>query len=230
MLVLNTAARGSGSRLQQCVYKSGGDAVLQAHKMLAAPATFAPVLAVSAAGYVMPVLQVLGSMAEVDAALECLRTYWGSAGTAVGITRAAYQAYVATRAADQELLQLAEQWYRRTVNLPGLHVAQVHGDATIENAMLHQGRAVWIDPSVRPVPLDAELDCGKLLQSAYGYGENPVGTQATVLDFLARTRVDLQLAKYYLATHLVRLWPHQPERRAWALAVAREVLGADSRV
>lgn len=226
LITENAILRPSGSTLIQAIYKRCADATQQVRLMAEAPTVFAPVLACGTGGYAMPVLQPLRNAKDVSAALTLLADYWNTKGTvrtAGCCTRIEYQQYVAQLPADGFLLKIAARLYRATRYKRGTPAASLHGDATLAHAMLYNDIPRWIDPNPRCVPLEAEVDCGKLLQSVFGY-DHCVPEVAEIVDkFMRARKVNMLLTQYYFSTHLVRLWRYQPQHRAWALGVAREI-------
>ena len=227
MFSIAEAVRPSGSVLTEAVYKRCKNAVEQAALMQEHPATFAPILAHGCGGYAMPVLQPLRSTFDARAALEVLERYWSyPSNLRVFCSRQKYQDYVHTLPADKLLHNATNHWYYEVEKRIGTPAHSLHGDATLENVMLYGSYPRWIDPNPRIVPAEIELDCGKLLQTSFGYHDCTAGVAETIGDFIRSLNVNLDLTYYYFATHLVRLWRYQPQHHAWAVAVAREVLHA----
>lgn len=228
MIVINGAQRGSGNQLSIAVFKQGPQMLKQAEIMQHTPRTYTPVLATCREGYAMPVLTPLQDAAQVGRALALLEDLWLQPATPwrTHMSRAEYYDYVQRCPTDMILLSAARRWYERARGQAGAPVSNIHGDATLENAMLYERQVVWIDPDVRATPLEAENDAGKVLQSVYGYSAIPVGGIRVALDWLAQRRLNAALVKFYFASHLVRLWRHQPAHHSWAISIAREVLGA----
>ena len=217
--------RNSGSTLTPTIYKTGGNAVTQGLKMQMYPAVFAPVLATTDSGYFMPELRDPTDEQFPDA-LDGLRKLWASTRRvelSVQRRNEHHNLQIMPICAT-ELRTVLDSWYARVsdaVAVPGISVNVVHGDATTENWMLRkgpQGRAVWIDPSVRAMPLEAEFDVAKLLQSYFGYNAGCTEqVQKYIREFVRNGPFNADLLGYYLVTHLVRLYRVQPQARRWAL-------------
>lgn len=228
--MLNGEVRGSGATLYETVYKTGADMPVQGRFMFAYPNVFVPVLAITHRGYVMPRLQPITTADQVAGALQRLNDLWQTGKKNYVFSnlekRRKYHEYVLDKKCDVYLLAMADLWYQRTKDIAGRHVNVLHGDCTIENAMmLADNKPVWIDPCIRTnKPMEMELDCAKMFQSLYGYDEIPEGAGTVIIEFIKMLEVSLPLVHYYLATHLVRLWPHQPQKQEWVLRVAKEIL------
>jgi hypothetical protein len=226
VIVIDGMSRSSGSQLSVCVYKTGRDCMEQARIMQQSPRFFCPVVAVGAEGYAMPLLSQMRNSTDVAAALRSLGNYWYTKSDRSICSRSQYHEHVSQREADPLLKRCELTWWEATKHNLGITVQSIHGDATLENAMLLNELPVWFDPVLRTAPLEAELDCGKLLQSMYGYHPLPAGSVPEIKDFLMKAEVNMSLVHYYFATHLVRMWPFQPQYHSWILSVAKEVLGA----
>lgn len=114
------------------------------------------------------------------------------------------------------------RWLNRVRPLTVTQVEHIHGDPTVDNVMMKRGaRMAFIDPlpsSSKIPPLQA-VDCGKMLQSCWGYEEikkNRVQLYGyrlllsnIVLDRLSPQ--DAELSTYFLCVHILRLIPYQPE-------------------
>jgi hypothetical protein len=219
MIIDHKIVRNSGSTLEPCIYKSGPGTVAQGRKMLAYPHVFAPVLGITDHGYCMPRLNEPSSV-SLSAALDRLVVLWNS--TDIGLlvaTRAQHhETQVAPLATEPLLRRALEQWHARVQTVHGTAVNVVHGDPTLENYMYN---GVWLDPSTRPLPLEAELDGGKLLQSYFGYGHCGTTEELQAIrKFIHTCGLNLDLCAYYLVTHLVRLYRVQPQAQFWAVTVA----------
>lgn len=212
--------RGSGSTLYETVYKVGPDVRLQGALMRTRSDVYAPVLDLTERGYIMPRLLPIESWKEVELALGRLKLLWTSerSNPRTAIPRAQYHEYVMSLECDMRVRRIASLSFQKTMRMLGTPAIQIHGDATIENTVvLAEHKVFWIDPSLRIVPCEVELDAGKLLQSVYGYHEMPIGAAATIKTFLYDQKLNIQLLKYYYATHLVRLWRHQPKHHPWII-------------
>lgn len=216
MIITHKVQRNSGATLEPAIYKHGGEAVrLQGLKMMQYTHVFAPVLAVAEHGYTMPVLEQAG-LGDIDAGLQKLAQLWSSSACKVTeeVSRGEHhrvqvEPYGSLHTTLRKALQY---WWDRTTAIKGMPVGVVHGDPTLENCM---AKGAWLDPSVRPMPLEAELDGGKLLQSYFGYDNPSDIARIEVKAFLQRLNLDL--CAYYLVTHIVRLYRIQAHARSWAL-------------
>lgn len=223
MIIDRVITRNSGATLEPCIYKHGHGVREQGMKMGYYPRIFAPVH-LTEDGYFMPKLDQPDA-ASLPQALARLADLWLTPSldvTPVDTTdRARHHAVqvaplVFTDTINEKVL---EKWRVRTANIVGTPVAVVHGDPTLENYMMN---GVWLDPSIRPLPLEAEVDGGKLLQSYFGYS---FGTgvlwweQKHIRNFLHEQRLSIELCAYYLVTHIIRLYRVQPQARSWALDV-----------
>jgi hypothetical protein len=196
------------------------------------PDVYAPVLALTNNGYVMPTLQPLEA-AHVQPAMEKLKLLW-QVPNEVPLhydtlkERERYHTYVMQVKAHLTLLKIADSLYSKIADIRGTTANTVHGDATLENCVvLGRTMPVWLDPNLRPVPLEVELDVGKLLQSYYGYHELPSDAcKQEIGSFLFDLNIIAEVAKYYFVTHLVRLWPYQLARQAWAVDAAVDTIKA----
>jgi hypothetical protein len=218
MIIDEVLHRNSGATLEPCIYKHGVGCLEQGRKMALYPAVFAPVLVLTTDGYVMPWLQQPTTEADLQKALRRLATLWLAPGKESQTDRAHHHAtqvepYTANAT---QLLKALDYWVLRAQGTHGKTVLSVHGDPTLENYM---AGGVWLDPSVRPLPLEAELDGGKLLQSYFGYERQawPEWRRKCIRDFLKDQGLDLDLCAYYLVTHIVRLYRVQPQARTWSL-------------
>jgi hypothetical protein len=214
--------RNSGAVLSTVVYKTGPKMYEQGLKMQARPDVFAPVLLLGETGYVMPALVETTNVAE---ALGRLRQLWAVHDPQApldGETRERHDLYQVAPLAAPSLAPALAVWRTKARYSIGRMVAKVHGDATLENIMATpEGRVVWIDPSTRPMPLEAEFDVAKLLQSYFGYGEGAAsGARSVIKQFVRDEGFNHALMGYYLMTHLVRLHVVQPQARRWAERLA----------
>lgn len=217
---MNPVKRNSGAVLQPAMMKYGRDVHLQAVKMRQHTDVFAPVLDYGHDQYIMPMLNERepGDQPTLLAALAKLERLW-SAGFSDQPTqpRVFHHAVQVEPLATKELLPMLLHWASKAKE-PGIEVTVVHGDATTENIMMYEGEAVWIDPSTRPMPAEAEFDGGKLLQSYFGYGG--AKPEPAIVGFLRGLGCNRNLLGYYLMTHLVRLYKVQPWARGWAIDLA----------
>jgi len=159
-------------------------------------------------------------------ALGRLRQLWSASQFTVfpeaGPTRAEHHNTQVAPLCAGSLRHALEAWNLRSMAVVGKPVTVVHGDATLENIMMTaEERVVWIDPSVRAMPLEAEFDAAKLLQSYFGYGEGATAeAKADIRRFIHEEDFSYDLLGYYLMTHLVRLHVVQPQARRWAERLA----------
>lgn len=224
MIIDRKIVRNSGATLEPCVYKHGHGVREQGLKMGYYPKIFAPILQLTDDGYVMPQLYPPSEVC-LSEALRRLAMLWTTPEPDVTATdttdRARHHAIqVSPLACTDTIAEILERWRVRTANTVGTRVTVVHGDPTLENYMLN---GVWLDPSIRPLPLEAELDGGKLLQSYFGYATSLglIGwsEQRRIRNFIHDQKLNLDLCAYYLVTHIVRLYRVQPHARGWALDV-----------
>lgn len=186
------------------------------------PWVFAAVLTDWVGGYVMPIYGGEKTTTTLQSGLQKLRLLWESGVGDFGISRHAYYDYVVSHALETPLMPYLREWRNKTRDMSGTQVRAVHGDATIDNLVGDDaGAGYWIDPNPRPVPKERELDLGKLWQSVV-FGDGPpdvlVALRAHLLNVYEGS---LDLQKYYLLTHLARLWRYLPDRRESALHVAQ---------
>lgn len=212
--------RNSGATLWPTVYKYGPGCRAQGLKMQHYGTVFAPVMHVTDNGYYMPMLTE-PSPECLAPALRRLADLWVTPSEHV------HQVFRNDRAAHHTeqvkpitlefplLTKVLQNWYDRTYELKGTPVSVVHGDPTLENYMQF---GVWLDPSTRSMPLEAEFDAGKLLQSYFGYsGPLSWSHSRRVLLFIREQQLNVELCVYYLVTHIVRLYKVQPQARSWAV-------------
>lgn len=216
--------RNSGATLEPAMVKYGANAEAQGTKMAAYPQVFAPVISGLVNGYVMPMLgeRPVGDRLVLQQAFSKLQALWlaGSAGN-LGLSRCAHHTTAIVPLATDALQRPLVDWYYRARPYDGTAVNVVHGDATLENIMVYDGAACWIDPSTRPMPLEVEFDVAKLLQTQFGY--NGCAPETAVTEFVRSLNLRKEILGYYLMTHLVRLYKVQPQARLWAEQVAREL-------
>lgn len=102
------------------------------------------------------------------------------------------------------------------------HVDRVHGDPTLDNLMRHtNGRLKLTDPipASEKMPALAAHDLGKLLQSAWlgyewtlrGKEDEYPGWESLRRGIPLMREEDAHAAWYFLAVHILRLLPYQPE-------------------
>ena len=216
--------RNSGTCVDlECVLKTGPGALAQAEFIRSRPDAFIPVLGRTENGYVMPRWEELTNQ-DVDVAFHMLKTLWSRSSIRSGpiISVDAYHDYVMRVHAPTDLKEIANIAFE-VMDQSRLHpVFCVHGDATLENVVVRPSShdARWIDPNTRPVPFVAELDAGKVLQSLYGYDGD--WTNATRQTFTLWARhLDPDGLRYFFLTHLIRLWPYQPDHHDWVTKVMR---------
>jgi hypothetical protein len=189
------------------------------------PEVFAPIEARLIDGYVMPMMgeRSIGDAAQLQQALTKLKLLWHGCGKRERLSPYTIDEHhtldVVPLARDGLIKPLMDWYYAMRNGSNVSHVVdEVHGDATLENIMVYEGRAVWIDPSTRRMPAYAEFDCAKLLQTHFGYGAYQ--PELGVDEFVKQEAKNKVLTGYFLMTHLVRLYKVQPQARAWALDVA----------
>lgn len=227
LINLEPVVRNSGATLIPCLYKTGGLAVAeQGRKMRAHPAVFVPVIDVGHRGYCMLMTRAARD-SDVPQALERLTWLWTQprleSARAECLTRAAYHAELVLPLAKfvPPIYEALTRWWPRAYAAPTQAAYAIHGDATLEN-VVEDG--LWIDPSTRAVPLEAEVDGGKLLQSYFGYGEGRAPARlAAVRTFILAQPLSLDLCAYHLLAHLARLYRLQPQAQSWAVALAESL-------
>jgi hypothetical protein len=216
--------RNSGATLEPAMVKYGTNAEAQGAKMSAYPQVFAPVIGGLVNGYVMPMLgeRSVGDHLVLRQAFSKLQALWlaGSVGD-LGLSRCAHHTTAIVPLAADALQRPLVEWYYRARPYDGTAANVVHGDATLENIMVYNGAACWIDPSTRPMPLEVEFDVAKMLQTQFGY--NGCASEPAVTEFVRSLNLRKEILGYYLMTHLVRLYKVQPQARLWAEQVAREL-------
>ena len=220
--------RNSGATLEPAMIKRDANSVEQAWKMQEYPQVFAPVTAILWTGYIMPMLgeRAVGDSLVLRQAFSKLQALWlAGARDSAGLSRCAHHTTAIVPLATDALQHSLVEWYYRARPYDGTAANVVHGDATLENIMVLDGVAVWIDPSTRPMPLEVEFDVAKLLQTQMGY--NGCTPEPAVTEFVRSLNLRKEVLGYYLMTHLVRLYKVQPQARIWAEQVAREL---DSRL
>lgn len=234
--MVDQCKRNSGATLHfNTVLKQCSNAEEQAAKMQAFPEIFLPVLHTAPGAYVMPGAQQLNYDASCwlqfsQQALKKLHVLWydDSVTSDGGLNLCLYEHYVrdliCEDASAAPVVRALNRWSALIDYARLERVRHVHGDATLENVVIHDNNAFWIDPSVRAVPLYAELDVAKVLQSAFGYEAGEATVQDARLVKWAYKNFNVVGVNYFLATHLARLWPLQPQRRSWACKIAEDFL------
>lgn len=215
--------RNSGATLHPAMIKQGPNMHEQGAKMAAYPDVFAPVFMTVPGGYVMPMLDERspGDDHILSAALKKLTHLWYVCRPCNLSSQPRWQHHALQVAplVPDTLSEPMLHWARVARELRGTIVNVVHGDPTFENIMAYDGQPVWIDPSTRPMPLEAEFDAAKLMQSYFGYGG--AQPEERVIMFIRDQNLRVPLIGYYLMTHLVRLYKVQPQARAWAVNIAK---------
>jgi hypothetical protein len=212
--------RNSGSILEPAMIKRGANAAQQCAKMTAYPSVFAPIHGTVDDGYVMPMMgeRAPGDTMALRQAFQKLETLWKTPRPCLGPGRDAHHTTSVVPLLTAELQRPLVEWYYRARPYTGRSVNVVHGDATLENIMMYNGYACWIDPSTRPMPLEAEFDVAKVLQTQFGY--NGCVAEPEVTAWARTLSLRKEVIAYYLMTHLVRLYRVQPQARLWAANVA----------
>jgi hypothetical protein len=207
--------------LEPAMVKYGANAEAQGAKMLAHPQVFTPVTAQLPDGYVMPMLgeRAIGDAVVLGQAFSKLQALWlaGAKGS-TGLSRDAHHTTAIVPLVTDALYRPLVDWYYRARPYAGTVANVVHGDATLENVMVYNGVACWIDPSTRPMPLEVEFDVAKVLQTQFGY--NGCAPETAVTEFVQSLCLRKEILGYYLMTHLVRLYKVQPQARTWAVEVS----------
>lgn len=219
--------RNSGATLEPAMIKRGDNCEAQGMKMLQYPTIFAPVfgwaprMPNAARGYIMPLMgeRAVGDAATLQQAFTKLSALWYAGMSPDNqLSRDEHHTRAIVPLASDGLMRPLVDWYYRARPYDGTKANAVHGDATLENIMVFNGTAVWVDPSTRPMPLEIEFDVAKILQTQFGYNE--CRAEPAVTDFVRSLNLRKEVLGYYLMTHLVRLYKVQPQARAWALDVA----------
>jgi len=219
VIIDHKIVRHSGAILEPCIYKHGSLTVVkQGVKMHAYSDVFVPIIAIGQKGYCMPIMG-LPEPGDLVEALGRLTLLWGSSmarWVATYTNRwSHHRQQVQSLVTEQVLRELLDTWYTRTETITGMPVSTVHGDPTLENFV---AGGFWLDPSVRAMPLEAEFDAGKLLQSYCGYGEGSSDAERCLIkQFILEQGLNVELCVYYLVTHIVRLYAVQEWAREWAL-------------
>lgn len=222
----NVLRRNSGATLCPAMVKTAPNGWLQSLRMQELPEVFAPILLTSEAlgMYAMPLMGELPMDDDVSlhVALMKLQILWEGQSCFASIPNRVkhHELYVA-HLIPTEMENVVSVYYALAREGQGLRVEAVHGDATLENIMIYQGKPVWIDPSTRCMPPEAEFDCAKLLQTQLGY--NGYTPRKVVSEFINSLTLNRDLLIYYLLTHIVRLYNVQPQARQWALNVVYDV-------
>lgn len=112
----------------------------------------------------------------------------------------------------------------------------IHGDPTLANCMKRDNKLVFIDP-LRPggkIPNFAEVDLGKLLQSALGWEHAlvssvpmPWGGMSSEL-LIGMDELQQRRAWFWCAVHCARLVPYATETRIreWGITRSKEAINA----
>lgn len=187
--------------------------------------------------YVMPLYDDYKKEMSVAAAKQAiwkLQNLWGGSTTLRRIDpyRAAYQEYVDNLEMPSFLRAVCRNLYDKTRTVEGTRAEEVHGDATLGNIVHSEEASWWIDPNPRIVPLEVELDLGKILQSLYGYEEHRASQPVNDLFCkLVGEYIETEaLQMYYLATHVARLWKYQIHKAEWVTDVAAELENYDANI
>lgn len=159
--------------------------------------------------------------------------------------------YVLARAAESRLLddqlkKIAGVLDRLSELSKELTVAEIHGDPTLDNVLVHEKheKLVLTDPlpTSEPsskIPSLLSVDVGKLLQSALGYERAKRGQEilrptsvvrsemeSCVADHIT-SNADLEASRLFCVVHYVRLIPYQSiGRRGVMLQLLQEALDA----
>jgi hypothetical protein len=229
VMITEPFRRNSGALLEPCVRKSGLGCYQQGVKMQKYPGIFAPVWTAdyTTDSYVMPALQEPVIPYDYVTAFAKLKALWEAGVQHVPeplSRRERHHREQVEPLATNELAEALSYWWSAVRSLDGLTVHAVHGDPTLENIMSYNAHAVWIDPSTRTTPLEAEFDAAKILQSVFGYdrlnNDEAHDGHRQAIKFVQDLNIDWSLTGYYLVTHLVRLYKVQPQARAWAVDLA----------
>lgn len=227
--------RNTGAILQYpCIIKSWKDDRLPKHCaiMQRRPDVYCPVYSSGKSGgswfIVMPQLQPHTEIvtSEVCAsAMYKLKLLWGAdREKTVASFREDYNRFIKSLNVPRELTHLVSDLYDGIADMAGSPATAIHGDATVQN-IVHddEAEAWWVDPSVRPAPLEREVDLGKLLMSLLGYDYLTPPLVEAVEELLYDNSGTAKLITYYCATHLARIWKDQTDRRHWILEVAEKL-------
>lgn len=226
--------RNTGANLfYPCMVKVWADARLCEHYkiMLRRPDVYCPVFGCSEdAGewsLIMPLFKPHTEMEGLEvcrSALDKLKLLWGTyIGQSVSPVREEYQKFIETLDVPEALKDLCGILYNQTENIKGTIAFDIHGDASIQNIVHYDNIAYWIDPSPRPVPLEREIDLGKLMMSLLGYDNITAKMSQLTWQLLHSNPDDSRLTLYYCATHLARIWRDQIDRRDWIMQTTKEL-------
>lgn len=224
MIIHHKIQRNSGAALEPCIYKSGHGVPTQGAKMRAYPDVFVPVLGITTGGYVMPVMGEPSPVLDLPLALARLAALWDLPVAHVydyeGRRRhhvVQVEPFTRTEGFPPIIRSALTTWYERIGSTQSKGAQVVHGDPTLENYVRD---GYWLDPSTRPLPQEAELDGGKLLQSYFHYGRPCLESERYMIrKFLVEQKLNLDLCIYYMLTHIIRLYGVQPQARVWAIDV-----------
>lgn len=82
--------------------------------------------------------------------------------------------------------------------------AATHGDATVQNVVVHEGRGALIDFSPRSTPSLVEIDIAKLIVSAILFEDALVPSLGDLMG-LTDLGAEVPLVKLFAASHLIRV-------------------------
>ncbi len=227
--------RNTGAVLSYpCMVKSWKDDRLYMHYQIMAmrPDVYCPVYSCGRLNgewqLTMPLMhphEEMSNPVTCHSALNKLQLLWGgNCGHSVSPAREPYQAFVERLEVPADLKNLCRHLYNEIKSVRGTIAADIHGDATIQNIVHSGDEAYWIDPSPREVPLEREMDLGKLLMSLMGYDKVTERMSQITWRMLYDNTNTATLTNYYCATHLARVWREQVDRREWILQVTNEML------
>lgn len=232
-----TENRNSGAIIfDEVIVKVGGGAGEQADFMNTHSEAFCRVLKYGLDYCIMPRLQKFDMSTPtsiVSDAFRKLSLLWttdcGDIDHSAVQQRSAYHEYV-KKVTPDDLTEVINLYYNVVKDFRGTPVYNIHGDATLQNIVWCpvDDEAFWIDPNQRScVPREKAVDVGKLLQSLEGYDRYGLSQIEPITNYIEELpHEELLLSRYYLVTHLARLWRYQDNTvQQWAFNVAERYRG-----
>ena len=224
--MLDQIKRNSGATLLTggMVLKNGLNVRDQGRRMMRFPYIFAPVLSLTDDGYVMEWYHDGQNCADRwREAVVLLDKLWKGPpmfSKSSYISREAYHQSLRAMCMDTEFwwLTVALDKAYEGIRAETPNALNLHGDATLENVVALDDYTIrWIDPSVRPVVCDKEVDAAKLLWSALGYECGVYqGLDSDLAKYVLYSGNFMQgLVLYHFIGHVIRSWRKQPLKREW---------------
>lgn len=229
------ATRPSGATI--CVLKTfpnAGDCTAQRFKMTVAGADVSAVpTIVDDRRFTLPLYAPRIRTVAFQDLLGVYQRLWARLAppTPLQTTRAEYHNYVQDRLSRISIAERGEfdfmldDVYALVADLPITQNAFVHGDAIISNAVSTPDGPRLIDFAPRAAPPEVEVDFSKLLFSALGFDLSP--RRCKVLRHfltLLEPQMDPVLVRYYLVTHLIRVFSREPPQTLARVNFFRKVL------